>query len=99
MIKSQIRCSKHAQERAKERFNWKYKTLNRMSSKAFIEGITMEETKGELRRHLEYKWSEYEQANNIRIHGEVIYMFQGHYLITLYRLSNDLIKHLRYLKK
>lgn len=99
MSKSKILCSRHAQQRAKERFGWKINTLDRMANKAFYEGIKHEDTKGKLRENLDHKRSEYQQANFVRIHGEVAYFFQGHFLITVYRLNNKLIKHLKYLNK
>lgn len=89
----------HAQERAKERFHWNEPTLLKMMDLAFSRGFKHSDAKGTLRKFIDKLWFEYKSANNIRIYGEDIYFFAGNKLITLYRLDNNLIKHLKYLKK
>lgn len=86
----------HAYERARERLGWKHDVLDKMASKALIEGVKHGDTKGTLHRYITKLWFEYKTANNVRIYGENIYFFCDNKLITLYRLEQKLIKHLRY---
>lgn len=90
------RCwaSRHAYERAKERFRWKKKVLDRMLVKAFDEGIEPTQTKGVLKKYLRKRRLEYQMANNTRIYGENVYFFCDRKLITIFRLNNHLLKHL-----
>lgn len=91
-------ATKHAYERAKDRFGWKSNVLDKMMLKAFNEGIEHKDTKGRLNRYISKLWFEHKKANNVRIYGENIFFFHDEVLITLYRLENSLIKHLSYQK-
>lgn len=95
---SETFITEHAYERAKERLGWKHDVLDKMAKKALTEGIQHKETKGTLHKYITKLWFEYKHCNNIRIYGENIYFFCDNKLITLYRLDQKLIKHLRYLK-
>lgn len=92
MQEYQIIATKHAYKKAKERFSWKPKALNRMMVKAFLVGITRNNTKSILKKFIAKKCFNHKNCNNIRIYGQNIYFFCGRKLITLYRLSNNLIK-------
>ena len=94
----EFKITKHAYERAKERFKWKPKTLDRMVPKAFENGITHAETKGQLKKYLDSLWHRNKSVNNIRIYGEDVYFFSDYTLITLYRIPSDLTKNLKYIK-
>ena len=91
-----VLITEHAYERAKERLGWKHDVLDRMAEKALNEGVKHGDTKGTLHRYITKLWFEYKHCNNVRIYGENIYFFCGNKLITLYRLEQKLIKHLRY---
>lgn len=86
----------HAYERAKKRLGWKPKVLDRMMKKAFEKGVTHSETKGGLNKYIAKLWFRNKNANNIRIYGENVFLFCGKTLVTIYRLENKLIKHLKY---
>lgn len=88
--------TEHAYERAKERLNWRPKTLDKMAQRAFNEGVQHKDTKGTLHRYITKLRFKYKYCNNIRIYGENIYIFCDHKLITLYRLQAKLIKHIKY---
>lgn len=90
-------ASSHAYEKAKERMKWKPKVLDKMMQKAFYEGMHHKDTKGTLNRYITKLWFRYKFCNNVRIYGENIYFFCDKRLITLYRLENRLLKHLKYL--
>ena len=97
-IQNSITATQHAYDRARERFSWKPKTLDRMMEKAFESGVKHKDTKSALGKHISRLRKKYPFCNNVRIYGEDIYFFSGHKLITLYRLEQDFLKHLRYIK-
>ena len=96
--KAECEATDHAYERAKERLGWKRKVLDKMMEKAFFEGIQHKDTKGSLNRYITKLWFDYKFCNNVRIYGENIYFFKDSKLITLYRLDNKMVKHLKYCK-
>lgn len=83
----------HAYERAKERLGWTQKVLDKMSSKALSEGIKHSDTKGRLNKYITATYFSYKSANNIRIYGENVYLFDKDVLITIYQLPNNLKTH------
>lgn len=94
----EIEATDHAYERAKERFRWRKRTLDRMMKKAYNEGITHADTVGSLNNYITEVWAKYKSANNIRIYGENMYLFRFNKLITLYRLPTELTKHVKNFK-
>lgn len=93
-MENSVVITEHAYKRAKERYKWKAKVLDKMANKAFLEGVKHSETKGRLNKHINRLWMRYRTANNIRIYGEDIFFFVGNKLITLYRLESEYIKYL-----
>jgi hypothetical protein len=90
----EIHITQHAYIKARERFKWKNKTLDSMAVKAFIEGITQDQTKSLLNKYIEEKYKMH-GCNNVKIYGQNIFMFIDNKLVTLYRLPNSLIKYLK----
>lgn len=88
-----MEITSHAYQKARERFKWKNKTLDRMAEKAFEEGMEHSETKSNLKKYISHKWKMYKSCNNTRIYGENIFFFHNDRLITLYRLPQELIKY------
>lgn len=88
-----MNITSHAYIKARERFKWKNKTLDRMAEKAFNEGSKHSDTKSKLHKYITRKWVMYKCSNNIRIYGENIFFFHNDILITLYRLPQELIKY------
>ena len=70
-----------------------------MMVKAFDEGIKHSDAKGKFKRYITSLWFKHKTANNIRIYGENIYFFCDNRLVTIYRLDNKLIPHLKYCKE
>lgn len=85
----------HSIEQAKVRFKWNKDSLERMATKAFEEGILHKDTKGQLNRYINKLYLKYEVCNNIRIYGEVVYLFKNGLLITLYQIPNEFKKYLK----
>ena len=102
---SDLIITNHAYDMAKERLSWKPKTLDRMIDKILVNGITHKETKGKLKKYVSSKYAENKTANNVLIHGYVVYIICNKYLITLYQLPKqyesivDKIKETKNVKK
>lgn len=90
-----LRITEHAYQRAKERLNWKKKTLDRMVKKAFNQGLKWKDTKGSLKEFLQWQRRQHPETNQIRIYGEHVFYFSNFALITMYRLDNGLLKFLK----
>jgi hypothetical protein len=83
----------HAYSRAKERLSMNKTSFRKLSEKAYLEGVTHADTAGNLNKYITklYKAGG-ERANNIRIYGEVLFMFKGNILLTTYQVPNNLRK-------
>ena len=97
-MEKRLRATDHAYKRAKERLRWKPKVLDKMMCKAFNEGVCHNQTKGSLNKYITKVWFRNRICNNIRIYGENLYLFKNRTLITIYKLDNKMIKHLKYVK-
>ena len=82
--------TEHAYTRAKERLKWKKATLDRMADKAYKEGLSHKEANGRIKHYLNGIYYNDTRLNNIRVHGENVFLFNGSRLVTIYRLPNDL---------
>ena len=91
-------ATKHAYDRAKQRLGWKKSVLEKMMGRAIEQGFEHGQTKGRLKKHLNQLWKDYRICNNMRIHGEVLFVFKDNLLITVYRLDNKYISSLSYLR-
>lgn len=84
-----MRVTKHGQLRLKERAGFNRVAALRMAARALTEGISHGETTGRLRNYLDGLYRSNYVANNMRIHGEFIYLFTGETLITVLNLPNE----------
>ena len=89
----EVTITKHAYDRAKERLGWKKSTLKRMTDRVIENGVTHRETNGHLRKYLNKLYHQKGKANNMRIYGDVIFVFHGKTLITIFKLPTNLIKY------
>jgi hypothetical protein len=83
--------SSHAYERAKDRLSWGKDTVDRMSERAWVTGVTPSDIKGRLKSYLDGKLNSYVGIEHLRIYGEYIYFYAHDCLVTIYRLPSDLI--------
>jgi hypothetical protein len=90
-----IVITKHAFERAKKRLSFTKAALLKMAWRAFHWGITRADTKGFLHKYVDRIWIAEQKANNVRIYGEVIYLFADKTLITVYQVPSELRKLVR----
>ncbi len=93
-----VHVTDHAYKRAKERFNWSPATIEKMAQKAYDSGLKHKDTKGVLNKYLTSVWAKNKTANNISIHGEVIYIFCFERLITVYHIPSELRKNIKWSK-
>jgi hypothetical protein len=88
----EIVITEHAEKRAKERLSWNKSALQRMAQTAYKDGKGHSYYTGRMRKYLNSVYLSYKKANNIKIHGEVLYLFNGNTLITLYQIPKKLKK-------
>ena len=88
--------SNHAYKRARQRISWSRNALNRMTVLAYTCCIRRYQLKGKLKYFTNDLMFGYEKQSNIRIYGEVIYIFRHQTLVTLYQIPSDLRKCLVY---
>lgn len=84
--------TKHAFGRAKERCGLNKKALRRILPRALDNGLTHRETKGRVRKYLDFLYLSKKKANNIRIYNSYIFICEGNTLITIYTIPNHLKK-------
>lgn len=90
-----MRVSNHAKERLKERNGFNKKCSMRMAKKAFSDGITHSQTKGNLNKWITSLYFKEERANNIRLYGDKAYIFCGDVLVTVVQIPNNLMKNFK----
>lgn len=90
-----VRASRHARQRMKERCGLPRKSVDRITERAFNQGITHQETSGSLRKWVDELYLSHETANNIRLYGDKVYLFAEGTLITVIQIPNNLIKGLK----
>lgn len=74
----------HSKQRMKERCGFKKKSKQRMAERVFLEGITPEETNGNLKKWLEAVTRKNTDINNLRLYGDKIYLFADRTLVTVF---------------
>lgn len=85
-----VNITAHARQRARQRFGWSEDSLSRMAAKAFYLGLGKQEAKGKLGLYFDSIWEQYEKANNVRLHGEGLFVFAGSTLLTVWQLPLEL---------
>jgi hypothetical protein len=80
----------HAEDRGKERLGLAKAALHRTAEIALRDGIKTADTTGQLRRYLDKLYFHDRTANNIRIHGEQVFIFADEKLITVHPVPREL---------
>src|SRR5690606_25362254 len=86
-----IHITEHAVERGKERLGWGASVTESMAARAWETGIRYRDVAGRLRKYIAETVKDY-PGTRVRIHGEVLYLFRGGALVTLYQLPRSLVK-------
>ena len=84
--------SEHAKERIKERCGFNKNAIEKMTNKAFEEGITHSQTKGRLNKWVTSLYFKNKKANNIRLYGDKAYIFCDKVLVTVIQIPIRLMK-------
>ena len=84
--------TRHAKKRLHERDGTKKSAVYRKASLVYERGYRVEETKGRLRRWVD---SNRGSADNLRVYGDKLYIFNGETLITVYQIPHEIRKRIR----
>jgi hypothetical protein len=84
----EMRVSKHAKKRMKERCGLKVKCHDRAAEVAMRDGLHHKDCTGRLKKHVDYLFLNHRKGNNIRLYGDNVFIFEGVTLITLLKLPN-----------
>jgi len=87
-----IEITNHAYERARERCSLKEKSLNALATKAYEHGLHHKDTSGQLHKYITKLYLTHRNANQIRVYGEYVYIFNNQILITVFCIPNNLKK-------
>jgi hypothetical protein len=80
----------HAVKRGKERPHFNKATMDRLLPKIYDHGVTFEDSTGRLKSYFSWLYLSHEKsADNIRIYGRFVYIFQGEKLITILPLQKQ----------
>ena len=90
-----MNMSNHATDRMNERCGLNKKSAERLARLALENGISHKDTSGNLNKYLTKLFFYNKTANNIKIHGEYIYIFCDDILITVMPLDNKYKKVVR----
>jgi len=90
-----IVITNHAEERAKERLGWNRHAIERMADKAYEEGISHAEANPKIRKYFDKLFLMKHQANNVRIYGQVVYLFSNNRLMTLFIIPKNIEKSIK----
>lgn len=94
-----VEVSKHAEQRLHERSGLNHKSVQRMAEKAFENGITHSQTKGNLCKWVSGLYFNNKKANNIRLYGDKAYIFCGNVLVTVLQIPSNLRNDMKSLVK
>lgn len=90
----QVKVSRHAFQRIRERCGLNKKSAERLAQKAFDNGIRHGQTKGNLYKWVTAQYFKNENIDNLIIYGDNLYLFDGYTLVTVFRVPNNLLKNL-----
>lgn len=89
-----IKVSKHAEQRMRERCGLNKKSIERIAQKAYNKGIKHESTKGRLHKWITGVYFKNTKANNIRLYGDMLYIFCDNVLVTVFQIPHSIAKNL-----
>lgn len=89
-----MHLTQHSVERGSERTGLNPKAFQRLAGIALERGRRPAEFRGRFRRFLDGLYLRERNADNVRVHGEYVYLFHGDVLITVipvpHKLKNGL---------
>ena len=86
-----MEVSKHGEKRILSRVGGSKKSVDKIAQRAFEEGITHAEAKGNLQRWMGHIFTNYNRGNQMRIYGDKLYVFHKSSLITVVDVPRNLL--------
>lgn len=90
-----VHVTEHAFEKGKERLSLNKKSLEKLANLAFDKGLKHSDMKAYLKKYIDKMYFRNKSANNIRVYGEVLFIFVEDRLVTLYQLPQNLKKYIK----
>ena len=82
--------TRHAKHRSRERLGLPKKAVERNAKAALQEGVTREETRGSLRKYMDWLYHRDNcEANQLRIYNGYVYVFCGPVLVTVFQVAYE----------
>lgn len=85
-----MKMTKHARQRIHEREGAGKGKAERRALLALERGYTVDQTKGKLRKWLDFQWEYNRTADGMRVYGDKLYVFTGSILITVLPIPSDM---------
>ena len=85
----EIVLTKHARKRIRERLGIPNRGVEREFQRA-LEGLTIQQTTGRLKRWLKYQRKKYGHAAHYRVTPNAVFAFQGNSMVTVLLLPQEL---------
>lgn len=87
----EITVTKHAAKRIVERVGGNRKSVSRIAKRAYDNGYTAEDTRGNLRYWIESKYYSHDGiGNEMRLYSDKLYVFDSGILVTVLTVPQDL---------
>lgn len=83
-----VHITRHANQRVRQRVGIPKKAVKRYVETAYLDGLSHGELCGGLKRYIDGVYLQKRCANDIRVYGEFVFLFQNARLITITNLPN-----------
>jgi hypothetical protein len=87
-----VKVSGHGNTRVRDRCGIPKKSVERLAEKAYLYGISHNETTGSLNKYITAQYFKKQTANNIRVYNNNVFIFSGSTLITVLNLPRRFLK-------
>ena len=81
--------TKHAIKRVKERTGLKKKLAEKLLTKALVDGIKHKDTKGKLRKYMDWIYFSHETGTNVRLYNNYVFVCNKETFITIFMLPQQ----------
>ena len=87
----EAKITQHAEERLKQRFGIKKKSMQRIVNRVLEKGLNHKNARGKVKKYITELYLKHEKANNIHIYGSDVYIFRYEVLITVLHLPSEVL--------
>jgi hypothetical protein len=85
-----VTVTNHSRKRFKQRLGLSKKACQRHAEIAFLQGATHADVRGRAKRYLDRLFLQHHTANQLRVHGQFVYLFNNNVLITVLGLPKSM---------